>query len=139
MKQAHCCRHSVLGHPQVHTAGSSLSCGLLHMCFVQNERDVIEVFSLQMPCIFEGILQNEKVLRVIGTLFGSVPMGLSFARVCTAPSLRACVEESLQLVDPQTPCMVPIPFVCLQVLLHYIVHKRLTSLAQPFSKVCISL
>ena len=55
------------------------------MCVVQNERDVIEVFSLQMPCIFEGILQNEKVLRVIGTLFGSVPMGLSFARVNPVP------------------------------------------------------
>ena len=56
---------------------------------VQNERDVIEVFSLQMPCIFEGILQNEKVLRVIGTLFGSVPMGLSFARVSPSPSVNA--------------------------------------------------
>ena len=57
---------------------------------MQNERDVIEVFSLQMPCIFEGILQNEKVLRVIGTLFGSVPMGLSFARVSPRPSLKPC-------------------------------------------------
>lgn len=57
---------------------------VLHVYLVQNERDVIEVFSLQMPCIFEGILENEKVLRVIGTLFGSVPMGLSFARVSLA-------------------------------------------------------
>ena len=61
--------------------GLYISCVSLCMCCMQNERDVIEVFSLQMPCIFKGILENEKVLRVIGTLFGSVPMGLSFARV----------------------------------------------------------
>ena len=60
------------------------------MCWVQNERDVIEVFSLQMPCIFEGVLQNEKVLRVIGTLFGSGAMGLSFARVSVSPRIISC-------------------------------------------------
>ena len=79
------------------------------MCILQNERDVIEVFSLQMPCIFEGILQNEKVLRVIGTLFGSVPMGLSFARVRTPP-VRARDEDPLQAVNTQNPCMMPIEF-----------------------------
>ena len=66
------------------------------MCWVQNERDVIEVFSLQMPCIFEGVLQNEKVLRVIGTLFGSGAMGLSFARVSASPHIISCGHERLE-------------------------------------------
>ena len=69
------------------------------MCIVQNERDVIEVFSLQMPCIFEGILQNEKVLRVIGTLFGSVPMGLSFARVSPVPPVLQSLLDTCEGAD----------------------------------------
>ena len=64
---------------------------ILIVCCMQNERDVIEVFSLQMPCIFKGILENEKVLRVIGTLFGSVPMGLSFARVSRPLTCSQCL------------------------------------------------
>ena len=78
--------------------GLNIFCISLCVCCMQNERDVIEVFSLQMPCIFKGILENEKVLRVIGTLFGSVPMGLSFARVSRLHSAaNVCSPSSLIL------------------------------------------
>ena len=48
----------------------------------QDGRDVIEVFSLQMPRFFEAILENPKLLRVVGTLFGSPSVGRPFAQVC---------------------------------------------------------
>ena len=47
----------------------------------QDGRDVIEVFSLQMPRFFEAILENPKLLRVVGTLFGSPSVGRPFAQV----------------------------------------------------------
>ena len=68
----------------------------------QDGRDVIEVFSLQMPRFFEAILENPKLLRVVGTLFGSPSVGRPFAQVPAAGALilltdPAC-ERSIPLV-----------------------------------------
>ena len=48
---------------------------------MQNSRDVIEVFSLQMPRFFDAIIENPRLLRVVGTLFASPPIGPPFAQV----------------------------------------------------------
>ncbi|EIE23491.1 hypothetical protein COCSUDRAFT_65942 [Coccomyxa subellipsoidea C-169] len=45
-----------------------------------NPRDVIEVFSLQMPRFFDAIIENPRLLRVVGTLFASPPIGPPFAQ-----------------------------------------------------------
>ena len=49
----------------------------------QNPRDIIEVFSLQMPRFFAAIIENPRLLRVVGTLFASPAIGPPFAQVCT--------------------------------------------------------
>ncbi|BDA47386.1 probable transcription-associated protein 1 [Coccomyxa sp. Obi] len=67
---------------------------------LSNPRDVIEVFSLQMPRFFDAIIENPRLLRVVGTLFASPPIGPPFA----------------------------------QVLLHTVVHDRLSTLDDPLSK-----
>lgn len=48
---------------------------------MQDTRDCMEVFSKHMPRIFDAIIENSRLLRVVGTLFGSPIVGPTFAQV----------------------------------------------------------
>jgi hypothetical protein len=45
----------------------------------------MEVFSKHMPKVFMAVMENSRLLRVVGTLFGSPSVGPAFAQVNACP------------------------------------------------------